>query len=447
MRFPAPAKPAVYARLVAAGRGRTRPPLAVGVVVAISCTVAETLLARILAGVASAQAVSMVYVPGIVVVASLWGVRLGLLTALTSALAVDYYFLPPIGSLRIATATDIAALAIFLAVTVLTCLFSALIRSLVAEIDARRNAELTAELARLLLRGPDLGSALPMAEQRLQEVLGLPCVSIALGTTQADEGRRILRLRDDTTSGILIVPADLATSVLCRLREEVLPSLEVLLEAAQERERNIQALKASRARVVAAADATRRRIGRDLHNGAQQRLITVLLTIRELQAMPPHRSDILQRELAGMAQLLNEAFTELHDISRNLHSPVLARGGIQPALAALARRCPIAVNLNVSIRRRLPERLEAAVYYITCEALTNVAKHAHASQVNIDLESNGHARLAIHDNGIGGADPSSGSGLAGLADRIEALDGTMQIVSPARGGTELLIELPVHSSR
>jgi signal transduction histidine kinase len=221
--------------------------------------------------------------------------------------------------------------------------------------------------------------------------------------------------------------------------------LEVLLYAAAERERNAEALKASRDRIVAATDATRRRIERDLHDGTQQRLITMLLKIRVLQDAPPRQPDLLQQELAYLAGALEETLTDLQEVSRGLHPAILANRGIQPALAALARRCPIAVNLDMSTRLRLSERLETTIYYITSEALTNVAKHAHASEVNIDLDSDASVRLTIRDNGIGGADPARGSGLAGLADRVEALDGTIKIVSPAGGGTELLIDLPACS--
>jgi signal transduction histidine kinase len=394
------------------------------------------------------QAVSIVYLPGIVLVASMWGLPLGFVMALASTATIDYFFIPPIGSfippIGSFAATDFTVLVIFLIVAALTCGFSALVRSLAVEIDARQDADLTADLARLLLRGPDLRAALPAAAQRLQRAFGLQSASIELGPIQADQQQEALPLRNGVRLGTLIVPARLPKPTLRRLRDRVLPSLEVLLYAAEERERNVKALKASGARIVAATDATRRRIERDLHDGTQQRLVTVLLKIRALQDASPRQPDVLQHELAHMAEVLDETLTNLREISQGLHPAILTKRGIQPALAALARRCPITVNLNISTRR-LSERLETTIYYITSEALTNVAKHAHASEVNIDLNGNTSVRLAIRDNGIGGADPARGSGLTGMADRVGALGGTIKIVSPAEGGTELLIELPAHS--
>ncbi|HEY0695389.1 MAG TPA: histidine kinase [Kribbella sp.] len=443
MRFESVTKPAIRARLLAIAQRRTRPPLALGVLIAVLCIAAGTSLAYLFTGIAPVQAVSIVYLPGMVVVASAWGPSLGLVMALASAATIDYFFLPSAGSSDV---TDFAVLVVFLIVAVLTCGFSALMRSLAVEIDARRDAGLAADLARLLLCGPDPRTALPAAAQRLQRALGLQSASIELGAIQADPQQEAFPLRNGVRLGTLIVPARLPKPTLRRLRDRVLPSLEVLLYAAEERERNAEALKASRDRIVAATDATRRRLERDLHDGTQQRLITMLLKIRVLQDAPPRQPDVLQQELAQMAGALDETLTDLQEISRGLHPAILAKRGIQPALAALARRCPITVNLNLSTRRRLSERLETTIYYITSEALTNVAKHAHASEVDIDLDSDASVRLAIRDNGIGGADPARGSGLTGLADRVEALDGTIKIVSPAGGGTELLIELPACSS-
>jgi signal transduction histidine kinase len=439
MRFESVMKPAIHARLLAMAQRRTRPALALGLLMAVLCIAAGTSLAYLFKGIAPVQAVSIVYLPGIVVVASAWGLSLGLVMALASAATIDYFFLPSTGS------SDFTVLVIFLIVALLTCGSSALMRSLAVEIDARRDAGLTADLTRLLLCGPDLRTALPAAAQRLQRALGLQSASIELGAIQADPQQEAFPLRNGVRLGTLIVPARLPKPTLRRLRDRVLPSLEVLLYAAAERERNAEALKASRDRIVAATDATRRRIERDLHDGTQQRLITMLLKIRVLQDAPPRQPDVLQQELAYLAGALEETLTDLQEVSRGLHPAILANRGIQPALAALARRCPIAVNLDMSTRLRLSERLETTIYYITSEALTNVAKHAHASEVNIDLDSDASVRLTIRDNGIGGADPARGSGLAGLADRVEALDGTIKIVSPAGGGTELLIDLPACS--
>jgi signal transduction histidine kinase len=436
-------KPAARMRPQVSAQCRTRSPLALGVLVAVLCIAAGTLLAFLLSWAAPVQAVTIVYLPGIVLVASVWGLPLGLVMALASAATIDYSFLRSTGS---SAATDFTVLLIFLIVAAMTCKFSVLIRSLAAEIDARQDAGLIADLARLLLRGPDLRTALPATAQCLRQAFGLQAARIELGAIRAGPHQEALPLRNDVTPGTLIVPARLPKATRRRICDRVLPSLEVLLHAAEERERNAEALKASCARIVAATDATRRRIERDLHDGAQQRLVTVLLKVRALQDAPPRQSDVLQYELAYVAGMLDETLTNLREISSGLHPAVLAKRGIQAALASLARRCPITVNLHMSARRRLSERLETTIYYITSEALTNVAKHAHASEVTIDLDTNTSVRLAIRDNGIGGADAARGSGLIGLADRVEALDGTIEIVSPAGGGTELLVELPTGGS-
>jgi signal transduction histidine kinase len=206
-------------------------------------------------------------------------------------------------------------------------------------------------------------------------------------------------------------------------------------------------LKASRARIVAAADETRRRIERDLHDGIQQRLVSLLLQMRAAQAAVPPQFGELERDLSRVAEGLASAFDELREISRGIHPAILSQGGLGPALRSLRRRSAVPVELDLHAERRLPERVEVAAYYVVSEALTNAAKHAHASVVKVELDArDGILRLAIRDDGLGGADPSRGSGLVGLSDRIEALGGTLQVTSPTGSGTTLLIELPVEGS-
>jgi signal transduction histidine kinase len=135
---------------------------------------------------------------------------------------------------------------------------------------------------------------------------------------------------------------------------------------------------------------------------------------------------------------------ELREISRGIHPAILSEGGLGPALTALARRSALPVKLDLRAGRRLPEHVEVAAYYVVSEALTNAVKHAHASGVHVELDAHDAiVRLAVRDDGIGGADPANGSGLVGLGDRVEALGGTLQVTSPAGGGTTLLIQIPV----
>ena len=148
--------------------------------------------------------------------------------------------------------------------------------------------------------------------------------------------------------------------------------------------------------------------------------------------------------MARVAEGLASVFDELREISHGIHPAILSEGGLEPALEALLRRSAIPVELDVHAERRLPEPVEVAAYYVVSEALTNAAKHAHASVVTVELDAHDAVlRLAIRDDGIGGADPGHGSGLLGLRDRIEALGGTLQVTSPAGNGTTLLVQVPL----
>jgi len=203
-------------------------------------------------------------------------------------------------------------------------------------------------------------------------------------------------------------------------------------------------LAASRARVVAAADQTRRRIERDLHDGTQQRLISLALELRAAETSVPPEQKSLVRQWSRTAQGLTEVVEELREISRGLHPAILEKGGLGPALRALARRAGVPVELSVDVRGRLPERAEVAAYYVVSEALANAAKHARASVVRIDAGVDGGTlRLLVADDGAGGADPSRGSGLIGLSDRVAAVGGRIEITSPPGGGTSLLVTIPV----
>jgi len=207
-------------------------------------------------------------------------------------------------------------------------------------------------------------------------------------------------------------------------------------------------LMASRARIVAAADETRRRIERDLHDGIQQRLVSLGLELRAAQATVPAQLDELEGALSHAAEGLTSVLDELREISHGLHPAILSEGGLEPALRALRRRSAIPVELDLHPKRPLPGRVEVAAYYVVSEALTNAAKHARASVVNVELDTHDAIlQLAIRDDGIGGADPDQGSGLVGLSDRIEALGGTLQVTSPAGNGTTLLIEVPLEGQQ
>jgi signal transduction histidine kinase len=203
------------------------------------------------------------------------------------------------------------------------------------------------------------------------------------------------------------------------------------------------ALTASRARIVATGDATRRRIERDLHDGAQQRLVSLALDLRAAQATAPEGAGRLVQELAGIAAGLDEVLGELREIARGLHPAILADGGLPPALKTLARRAAVPVRLDIQVDGRLPEPVETAAYYTVAEALTNTAKHARATTAGIQVTaSDGILHLRVRDNGRGGADAGHGSGLIGLKDRAEALGGHLELHSPPGAGTTLDMTLP-----
>jgi PAS domain S-box-containing protein len=205
-------------------------------------------------------------------------------------------------------------------------------------------------------------------------------------------------------------------------------------------------LDASRARIVATADATRRRIERDLHDGAQQQLVSLALETRAAQAVVPPELGELRAELSHVAEGLTGVVDGLREIALGIHPPLLEEGGLGPALKTLARRSPVPVELDVRLGRRPPESVEVAAYYVVSEAVTNAAKHANASVVSVHVRGDdGTLRVSIRDDGVGGADPGRGSGLIGLKDRAEAIGGRISLESAPGVGTSLEVELPVIS--
>ena len=203
-------------------------------------------------------------------------------------------------------------------------------------------------------------------------------------------------------------------------------------------------MTASRARIVAAADQARRRIERDLHDGAQQRLVSLALQLRAAQAaMPPELGAQLDRAVAEATGALDE----LREIAHGIHPAILAERGLAPTLKTLARRSPIPVDLQVQVNERLPEPVEVSAYYVIAEALANAAKHARASTVSVHIEVVGDVLLlTVRDDGAGGADFTHGTGLVGLKDRVEALGGRIFLDSPPWAGTSLRVELPLTAS-
>jgi signal transduction histidine kinase len=203
-------------------------------------------------------------------------------------------------------------------------------------------------------------------------------------------------------------------------------------------------LAASRRRIVAASDETRRQIERNLHDGTQQRLVSLGLAIRAAEAtLAPEQRDVRSR-LSDVVDGLAAAVEDLQEISRGIHPAILSKGGLGPALRTLAHRSAIPVNLEIAADTRLAEAIEVAAYFVASEALANAAKHSQASRIDMALaERDGRLLLSVRDDGMGGADPARGSGLVGLTDRVEALGGSIRVDSRSGEGTQIAAELPV----
>jgi signal transduction histidine kinase len=203
-------------------------------------------------------------------------------------------------------------------------------------------------------------------------------------------------------------------------------------------------LAASRKRIVASSDKTRRRIERDLHDGTQQRLVSLGLAAATAAASVPLEQRDLRADLDQITKGMVDAAEELQELSRGIHPAIESSGGLGPALRTLARRSAVPVELDLGTDARLPEPIEVAAYFVASEAMANSAKHAHASLIEVALaEENSSLVLSIRDDGIGGADPTAGSGLVGLADRVEALGGSIEVRSRPGHGTHITAQLPL----
>jgi signal transduction histidine kinase len=209
-----------------------------------------------------------------------------------------------------------------------------------------------------------------------------------------------------------------------------------------QRKRQEEELRRSRVRLVEAGDEARKRLERNLHDGAQQRLVSLSLALRLAQARLRDQPDEADRLLAGASAELGQALEELRELARGIHPAVLSERGLAAALEAVAARAGLPIDVSVP-SERLPAPVEAAAYYVISESLTNVAKYAQASAVEIRVtRQNGRAVVEVADDGRGGADPAHGSGLRGLADRVEALDGVLRVESAPGRGTRIRAEIP-----
>ena len=278
--------------------------------------------------------------------------------------------------------------------------------------------------------------------------------------TKATGGENVRRARDGGLQSIVGAPVHVRERLwgvfgvysihgtLPPDTEERLADFVALVESAIA---NVQAwseLEASRVRIISAADEARRRVQRDLHDGAQQRIVALTLKTRMLAQSEAAQTTGLDAELRRHEVELNGVLEELRTIASGLHPPALSQRGLDPALRTLARRSPVPVVLDARLPEGLGESVEVAVYYLIAETLTNIAKHAQASRIDVTVEPRDrHLRVCVRDDGVGGADPACGSGLVGLKDRIEAFGGTMTLDSPSGRGTTVIAQLPLPENR
>jgi signal transduction histidine kinase len=446
----------------------------------------------------------VLYVLAVLSVAIVWGTGLAALTAVMSVAIYSYLFLPPIHSFHVADWRSAVALGVFLATAVIVGNLAARLRR--AALEAARLSDEQSALRRVatlvaqsappsmvfdavtrevgLLCGADLARM-----ERYEAdgtVTGVAAWSkvpahLAVGTRFTLDGLSVARdirrtggpVRLESFAGATGAIAEEAralgirSSVGCPIvvsgrlwgviaastkRDQPFPpnteaqiaSFTELVAVTVENAEARAELTSSRARIVATADQTRRRIERDLHDGAQQRLVSLALRLRAAQAAVPPELDELSAELDRVAAGLSDALDELREMARGIHPAILAEGGLAPALKALARRSPIPVDLVMRVESGLPEPVEISAYYVVSEALTNAAKHADASAAAVTVEAaDAVLSVTVHDDGVGGADFTRGTGLVGLKDRVEALGGRISLDSPRGAGTTLRAEVPL----
>jgi signal transduction histidine kinase len=206
----------------------------------------------------------------------------------------------------------------------------------------------------------------------------------------------------------------------------------------------VEDLRGARERIIAAADEERRRIQRDLHDGAQQRLVSLALILSMAESRLESDLERAAELIAQAREEAQHAIAELRELAGGIHPAVLSDHGLCAALEALASRAPVPVQVTGELDEKLQPAVEAAAYFVTSEALANMAKYAQASAASVEVAlEEGSLRLCVRDDGVGGADPEQGSGLNGLRDRVDALDGRLELYSPAGEGTTLTVEFPL----
>jgi signal transduction histidine kinase len=467
-----------------------------GALVSVAGVAAVTLLIYALREVMPVQAAGVVYVLPVVFVSTRWGLRLGLATALLSVLAFGFFHLPPTGSLTLSSEEDWVALAVFLAVAFVTSGLAQTSRTLTDEQEALRRvatevarAPSPSEIFTSVTREVGLRCRADLARLERYEVDGTVTgvaawsrdegSELATGTRLALQGISIAAqvretggpVRVDSFAGasgpiaeearMLGIRSSIGCPVVVRGRlwgviaasskaerafppetESQIGQFTELLATAIANADSREELVASRARILLAADEARRRIQRDLHDGAQQRLVHTVITLklarRELSDGGPEVEELVDEAIRHA----ETATSELRELSHGLLPSVLTSGGLRAAVDSLVKRTSLPVTAEICGDRFHPG-IEATAYFVVSEALTNSVKHSGAKRAAVKADAdNGGLRVEIRDDGAGGAEIAAGTGLEGLQDRVVALDGRLQIESPLGGGTRIIATLP-----
>jgi signal transduction histidine kinase len=514
------AKRRMLGRLGSALLSRAPLPAPLGLAVAVGCIVVQTAITLLLKALDPGSAFGVLYLIGVLIVATGWSAGLAAATAVVSAVAYDYLRRWPDVSGVMTEVEDWVVISVFIVVALVAHLLARIARTRTADAEERRQeaeasrerlsvlAEQQAALRRvatLVAHGVPASEVFPTVAHELARCLGVANASVwryepdhtitliaacddpaqtepmPVGSRWPLEGENVAALVVNTGRPARMDSHDTAVGdAAARIRRlglsagvgapivvegqlwgvavvgtgptEPLPSdaeqrvgefTELVATAIANAEAHA-ALTASRARIVTAADDARRRLERDLHDGAQQRLVSLALQLRSIEAGVPSELGSLKGQISDAVAGLNAASDDLRELARGIHPAILSRGGLGPAIRTLARRCVVPVTVHVELERRISESAEVAAYYVVAEAITNATRHAQASEMDIDVLINGSDLvLSIRDDGVGGADSGSGSGLVGLIDRVEALGGHMQIASPSGGGTALHVAIPI----
>jgi signal transduction histidine kinase len=431
--------------------------------VAVAVSAADSDVVVVLLGVA--------YVAGVVAIAHYWGVAYAVPVALAGLLAYDWYYVPPIHPSEFPDSANLVELIVYLAIGVLVGELAAFAGRRADVYEAARSelAEEQAALRRvatLVARQPSPAQVFATVTEEVGRLLGVEDTRLiryepdGSATVVASWGRLAgampvgtrVSLEGDGVAGspIVVEGRVWGAMIAASVAERSLPAgtesrIGEFTELVATAISNIQArsdLAASRARIAAAADEERRRVVRDLHDGAQQRLVHAVITLKLARRAVTRGDESAPALLDEALEQAKLATTELRELSHGILPAVLTHGGLRAGVEALAARMPVPVGVGVSVDR-LPAAVEATAYFVVAEALTNVAKHAHARRAEVTARlEDGTLRVDVRDDGVGGAQPD-GNGLLGLGDRLAVLDGRLRVESPAGGGTLVEAAIPV----